>query len=103
MKKLICLLMVLILALGMCACSDYDIQTESEPKIVYERYVVIKYDYDYNLYLVYDMYTMVVYQVQFSGYGGFMSLYQVYKDGAIYGAIFDGTQIVPVPYAIAGP
>lgn len=102
MKKLICLLMALALALSMCACSDYDIQTESKPKIICERYVAIKYDCDYNLYLAYDMYTMVVYQCRFSS-GSFMSPYQIYKDGAIYGAIFDGTQIVPVPYAIAGP
>ena len=33
-------------------------------------------------------------------HGGYLTPYQIYQDGAIYGAVYENGKIVPKPYAM---
>lgn len=92
MKKLICLLLILMLALSLVACY-------SEGDQILDNFVVINNDNSYGYGLVYDRETHIVYHLQYGGNGGFLSLYYIYQDGLIYGAVYKNGDIVPIPFA----
>ena len=41
-----------------------------------------------------------MFYIETAGYGGYLSPYQIYQDGAIYGAVYENGKIVPKPYAM---
>lgn len=99
MKKIICLLLVLVMCLGLCACTPTQIVDGEEVKIIDYRFGVIK-ELELGNYIVYDVHTKVVFYIESGGHGGYLAPYQIYKDGAIYGAVYENGEIVPVPYAM---
>ena len=92
MKKFICLLLILMLALSLVAC-------HSEGEQVLDNFVIVHNDNYYSYGLVYDRETHVLYHLQYSANGGFLSPYYIYQDGVIYGAVYENGEIVPVPFA----
>ena len=98
MKKTVCLLLALIMCLILGACAVTQVVEGEEVKIVDYRFGVIE-ELGLGNYLVYDIYTKVVFYIETAGDGGYLSPYQIYQDGAIYGAVYENGKIVPVPYA----
>lgn len=98
MKRFICMLMALVMCFGLCACN---INEESGPITFCGRFIEIEeYTNPSSLtYVVYDKDTKTVFYLQ-SCSGGFLTPYQVYEDGVIYGAVYENGEIVPKPYAL---
>ena len=102
MKKLSCFILVVILLFSLCACAPTVVDdTGAERRIRYGYFATIESRDDGYTMLVYDPATKVVYYLQRGGYNGFLAPYIIYQDGALYGAIFQNGEIVPVPYAYA--
>ena len=99
MKRIICLLLALVMCLGLCACAPTQIVEGEEVKIIDYRFGVIE-ELELGNYIVYDIYTKVVFYIETAGHGGYLTPYQIYQDGAIYGAVYENKEIVPVPYAM---
>ena len=99
MKKTVCLLLALIMCLILGACAVTQVVEGEEVKIVDYRFGVIE-ELGLGNYLVYDIHTKVVFYVETAGHGGYLSPYQIYQDGAIYGAVYENGKIVPKPYAM---
>ena len=99
MKRIICLLLALVMCLGLCACAPTQIVEGEEVKIIDYRFGVIE-ELELGNYIVYDIHTKVVFYIESAGHGGYLAPYQIYQDGAIYGAIYENKEIVPVPYAM---
>ena len=99
MKKTVCLLLALIMCLILGACAVTQVVEGEEVKIVDYRFGVIE-ELGLGNYLVYDIYTKVVFYIETAGDGGYLSPYQIYQDGAIYGAVYENGKIVPKPYAM---
>ena len=99
MKKTVCLLLALIMCLVLGACAVTQVVEGEEVKVVDYRFGVIE-ELDLGNYLVYDLHTKVVFYIETAGHGGYLSPYQIYQDGAIYGAVYENGEIVPVPYAM---
>ena len=96
MKKIICLLLVLVMCLGLYACGGKVIDENGvERNIFLDDYGIISHNWEYNHYVVYHLQTKVVYIYR----EGF-SPYQIYQDGVIYGAVYENDEIVPAPYAM---
>ena len=96
MKKIVCLLLILVMCLGLCACGSKVIDENGvERKTFFDEYGIISHNWEYNYYMVYHMQTKVVYIYR----EGF-SPYQIYQDGVIYGAVYENDKIVPIPYAM---
>lgn len=96
MKKIICLLLVLVVCLSLCACHGKVIDENGvEINTFADDYGIISHNWEDNRYVVYDLQTKVVYIYR----EGF-SPYQIYQDGVIYGAIYENGEIVPIPYAM---
>ena len=99
MKKTVCLLLALIMCLVLGACTVTQVVEGEEIKVVDYRFGVIE-ELDLDNYLVYDIHTKVVFYIETAGHGGYLSPYQIYQDGALYGAVYENGEIVPVPYAM---
>ena len=99
MKKTVCLLLALIMCLVLGACAVTQVVEGEEVKVVDYRFGIIE-ELGLGNYLVYDIHTKVVFYVETAGHGGYLSPYQIYQDGAIYGAVYENGEIVPVPYAM---
>ena len=99
MKKIICLLLVLVMCLGLCACGKTVIVDNTERTILRNVYVVIE-KFSPGEFLVFHKDTNVIYVFENDGYGGYCVPYQIYQDGVIYGAVYENGEIVPVPYAM---
>ena len=99
MKKIICLLLALVMCLGLCACAPTQIVEGEEVKIIDYRFGVIE-ELELGNYIVYDIHTKVVFYIESAGHGGYLTPYQIYQDGAIYGAVYENKEIVPAPYAM---
>ena len=99
MKRIICLLLALVMCLGLCACAPTQIVEGEEVKIIDYRFGVIE-ELELGNYIVYDIRTKVVFYIESAGHGGYLAPYQIYQDGAIYGAVYENKEIVPVPYAM---
>lgn len=100
MKKFICLLLVLIMCLGLCACGVQTVIVDNtERTLLRNSYVVLEEFYD-GEYIVFHKDTNIVYIFDNDGYGGYLCPYQIYQDGVIYGAVYENDEIVPIPYAM---
>ena len=99
MKKIIYLFLALVMCLGLCACAPTQIVEGEEVKIIDYRFGVIE-ELELGNYIVYDIHTKVMFYIESAGHGGYLAPYQIYKDGAIYGAVYENKEIVPVPYAM---
>lgn len=95
MKKTFILLLVFILALGLCAC----IPQETTDKQVIKDYFIVIEECGYNIDLVAAKDTGVVYLLDSCGNIGYLSPYLIYEDGAIYGAVWINDKITPIPFA----
>ena len=99
MKKIICLLLVLVMCLGLCACNQTVIVDNTERTILRDSYIVLE-EFHGSEYIVFHKDTNIVYIFDNDGYGGYLCPYQIYQDGVIYGAVYENGEIVPVPYAM---
>lgn len=102
-KFIICFVMAISIMLGLCACQEV-IVDEGQERIVHDgTFVEIKVNIESCNYIVYDRNTKVVYYLETAtaNDGGHLSPYLIYQNGALYGAIFQDGEIVPVPYAYA--
>ena len=100
-KVIVCLILVFTIMLGLCACTPTIIdETNVERKVLDGCFVVISEQGGTSgVYVVYNKDTNVVYHLNVDSYDGYLSPYLIYKDGYIYGAIFQDGEIIPVPYA----
>ena len=101
MKKILCMLLALIVCLGLCACGTKVIDENGrEFDTLYNgKFVILEEDWDYSSRIVYDPETKIVFYHQ-GGHGGYLTPYQIYQDGVIYGAVYENGEIVPAPYAM---
>ena len=100
MKRwLICWVLIITLMFSLCACSTVVDENGDEIIIICDKYRVIE-KLNMVSYIVYDMDTMVVYHYRSASHSGQMAPYQIYKDGAIYGAVYEDGQIIAKPYAL---
>ena len=98
MKRIICIVMTIILIfLFCCGCNE----KETEPG-TYGSFVLIEQiNEPREDYLVYHKDTKVVYEVNSLDYHKQIFIpYQVYKNGVIYGAVYEDGEIKLVPYAM---
>ena len=98
----ICWLIILIIVLcigTLAACSATQVVDGSEVEVIDNRFAIIE-EIEYGNYVVYDINTRVVLYIETAGHGGYLTPYQIYKDGAIYGAVYENGQIVAKPYAM---
>ena len=97
MKRFICMLMVFVMCLSLCACRSKVIDENGvETKTFLDEYGIISHNREWNYRVVYLLQTKVVYIYR----EGF-SPYQIYQNGAIYGAVYENGEIVPDPYALS--
>lgn len=104
MKRfIVCFVLAISIMLGLCACNPTTTDDKGiSRELIYGSFVVLdKYGFDFTTVVVYHKTTSVVYYLQSGSYGGFLTPYQIYQDGQIYGAIYQDGKIVPVPYAYA--
>ena len=99
MKKIFCLLLALVICVSLfCGCASTT-DSHGNPVNGSFNFVVISSVNDYD-WIMYDKTTSDVYYFEWGTHGGYMTPYQIYQDGKIYGAVYENQQIVPVPYAI---
>ena len=98
MKRIICLFLILTMLLCFSACSTTTIDGK-EVKVLDGYFAVIEQQQG-NDYLVYDINTKVVYYLESSSECSQLAPYQIYQDGALYGAVYENGEIVPVSYAM---
>ena len=100
MRKIVCLLLALVLCLSLCACGTKVIENGKEYKTLYNgEFVILEEDLNYSNRMVYDPETKIVFYHQ-GGHAGYLTPYQIYQDGVIYGAVYENGKIVPAPYAM---
>lgn len=101
MKRfIICFVLALSIICSLCACYPTTIDEQGIERTVMDGFVVISTINNYN-HVVYNQTTRVVYYLEQGTYAGYLSPYLIYQDGALYGAIFQDGEIIPVPYAYA--
>lgn len=101
MKRfIVCLILAISIMLGLCACYPTTLDEQGVERTVINGFVVIS-TIDNFSYIVYNQTTKVVYYLETETHAGYLSPYLIYQDGALYGAIFQDGEIVPVPYAYA--
>lgn len=85
--------------MSLCGCQHTrtTIVDGEKVKIIDNRFIPITNNFYFDL--VYDINTKIVYLMDKNNYGGGLSQYQIYKDDAIYGAVYKDNEIIPVPYA----
>ena len=104
MKKfIICFILVISIMLGLCACHPTVVDDQGVERTMLNGFVIIHEQGRTGscTFVVYHQVTKVVYYLESDSYNGFLSPYIIYQDGALYGAIFQDGEIVPVPYAYA--
>jgi hypothetical protein len=97
-RVIVCLILVFTIMLGLCACYPKTVDEQGIERTVINGFVAISTANNYN-YVVYNETTKVVYYLEIATHGGYLSPYLIYQDGALYGAIFQDGEIIPVPYA----
>jgi len=107
MKRIFCVLLVLIMCLGLCACgtqtkNEYGAKVDGLGPYVYICDIHGEFDsVNGSHWLGYHRDTLVVYECYLPGTNyGIVHPYQIYENGAIYGAVYENGEIVPVPYAL---
>lgn len=98
-KVIVCLILVFTIMLGLCACYPKIVDEQGVERTIMDGFVVISITNNNDRYVVYNQATNVVYYLESDSYNGYLSPYLIYKDGYIYGAIFQDGEIIPVPYA----
>ncbi len=98
MKKIFALCLTLMLILSLCACVPQETIDGKEYGVIDSNFIAIE-EYAHGTYLVAAKDTGVMYVLEAYGHGGFLSPHFIYKDGAIYGAVWIDEEIVPVPFA----
>ena len=102
MKKVICLFLILVMCVSLfCGCYSTTDENGKEVDGYYD-FVIIRKMTDFN-WIVYDKNTSVVFYMEKDSYGGYLTSYQIYQDGMLYGAIYEDGKIVSKPYAMALP
>ena len=93
MKKIICIVMVIILTLLFCCGCN---KKETGPR-TYGSFIFIEQNNEPREdYLAYHKDTKIVYEIN----SLYFIPYQVYKNGVIYGAVYENGEIKLVPYAM---
>lgn len=101
MKRfIVCFVLVISITLGLCACYPTTVDEQGTERTVMDGFVVISTINNFS-HVVYNQTTKVVYYLELETHAGYLSPYLIYQDGALYGAIFQDGEIVPVPYAYA--
>lgn len=101
MKRfIVCFVLAISIMFGLCACYPKTVDEQGVERTVMDGFVVISTINNYN-HVVYNQTTKVVYYMETETYGDYLAPYFIYQDGALYGAIFQDGEIVPVPYAYA--
>lgn len=109
MKRIICMLLVLVMCLGLCACggttttNEQNIEVNGWGPYVYIRNTHGFYDdiVSTGYWLGYHRDSKVVFEIYGAGTNlGTVVPYQIYQDGVIYGAVYENGEIVPTPYAL---
>lgn len=101
MKRFIaCFILIISIMFGLCACYPKTVDEQGVERTIMDGFVVISATKN-DRYIVYDQTTKVVHYLESDSYNGYLSPYLIYKDGYIYGAIFQDGEITPVPYASA--
>lgn len=99
MKRIICFVLMLV----MCAslfCGCYSTTDENGREVDgYYDFVILRKMTEYD-WVVYDKNTSVVFYLEQGTHGGYLTPYQIYQDGALYGAVYEDGKIVPKPYAM---
>lgn len=99
MKKIVCLLLALVMCLSLCACATtVDENGVEVPGL--GKFIFIEQGTANDLDLMYHVDTKIVYHADLTGEGNSLAPYQIYQDGAIYGAVYENGQIVAKPYAM---
>lgn len=108
MKKILAVLLALVMCLGLCACgttttNDVGAEVDGYGPYIYIRDVDGQFDdvAEFSHWLGYHRETKIVYECYALGTQyGTVNSYQIYENGAIYGAVYENGEIVPVPYAL---
>ena len=101
MKRfIVCFVLAISVMLSLCACYPKTVDEQGVERTVIDGFVIISTINNYN-HVVYNQTTKVVYYLEIETHAGYLSPYFIYQDGALYGAIFQDGEIVPVPYAYA--
>ena len=99
MKRIVCFVLILVICASLfCGCFSTT-NENGAPVDGYYDFVIIRKMTDYS-WIVYDKTTSVCYYTERGTHGGYMTPYQIYQDGALYGAVYENGEIVPVPYAM---
>ena len=98
MKKIVYIVMVIILTLLLC-CGCHEKETGPE---TYGSFVLIEQINEPRTdYLAYHKDTKIVYEINnLYSHGQNFIPYQIYKNGVIYGAVYEDGEIKLVPYAV---
>ena len=99
MKRIICFVLTLIICASLfCGCYSTTNENGIEVEGYYD-FIILRKMTDCN-WIVYDKNTSIVFYLEEVTHGGYMTPYQIYQDGVIYGAIYENGKIIPIPYAI---
>ena len=103
MKRFIAILLALVMCFGLCACGSTTTNEAGVEVPGVGRFIFI-YEVDDTShevqYLAYDRETYIVYYADVTGESKYLTPYQIYENGAIYGAVYENGEIVPKPYAM---
>ena len=69
MKKIICLLLMLVICLGLCACVQTTIVDNTERTVLRDKFVILE-EFSPGKYIVFYKDTNIVYIFDNDGYGG---------------------------------
>lgn len=101
MKRfIICFVLIITILFGLCGCYPTIIDDQGNERININGFIVISTINNYQ-YVVYNEITNVVYYLETGTHEGYLAPYLIYQDGALYGAVFENCEIIPVPYAYA--
>ena len=87
-----------VLLISLTSCSNPT--TADGKEVIEDQWVVINDDSWESIALVYHIDTKIVYEYGYGDYTSHLSPHLIYKDGHIYGSIFENGEIVPVPFAV---
>ena len=99
MKRVYCIVVAILISITIfCGCTA---KTDKEIK-TYGSYVILETtDKVSNNYILYHEDTHIVYTAnKLYSHSQTIIPYQIYKDGLIYGAVYEDGEIKPVPYAV---
>lgn len=100
MKKFIAVLLALVMCFSLCACAT-TVNENGEEVAGLGPYIYIGEGEGTEYRLAYHVKTRIVFETWYLGSNyGVIVPYQIYENGAIYGAVYENGEIVPAPYAL---